>query len=175
MWGGAPFCGARRGGRLRAVAAGLRIAGIALWLGVSMLGCTSEDATDTAVKPVSAVKPPAPKAKLRRLVGTVLIKRAAGDDWSAAVDQMDLYENDKVRTAAGASADVVLMNGSIVMLGEDALIAIAETRPRPGVDRTDVTVFKGRVDAELDDASKKSLSVSTPSATVRAGREIVFQ
>ena len=135
----------------------------------------SEDGTEATVKPVAAVKAMAPKARLGRLVGTVLVKRAAGDDWITAVDRMDLYENDKVRTASGASALVEFANGSFMTLGEDALVAIAETRPRPGVDRTDVTVLKGRVDAELDDASKKSLSVSTPSATVRAGREIVFQ
>jgi hypothetical protein len=170
-----PFCGQRGGGTLRGVASGLRIAGVALWLGAGILGCSSDDATDQGVTPVSAVKPAASKAKLKQLLGTVLVKRAAGDDWIAAGDQMELFENDKVRTAAGASAVLEFSNGTFVTLGEDALIAIAETRPRPGADRTDVTVLKGRLDADLDDAATKSLSVSTPAATVRAGREIVFQ
>lgn len=169
------FSRAGAGARLRGVASGLRIAGLALWLGASALGCAADDATDKGVMPVPAVRLATPKAKLKQLLGTVLVKRAAGDDWIAAVDQMDLYENDKVRTVAGASALVEFANGTFVKLGEDALIAIAETRPRPGTDRTDVTVLKGRVAAELDDTTKKSLSVSTPAATVRAGREIVFQ
>jgi hypothetical protein len=52
---------------------------------------------------------------------------------------------------------------------------VAETRPRPGLERTDLTVLKGRVDAELETPNTQSLSVTTPAATIRAGREIVFQ
>jgi hypothetical protein len=88
---------------------------------------------------------------------------------------MALYENDKVRTPTGARCAIEFSNGSSVELGEDALIGIAETRPRPGQERTDLTILKGKVNAELPDASKQSLTVSTPAATVRAGREIVFQ
>jgi hypothetical protein len=112
---------------------------------------------------------------LRELKGDVKVKRAAGDDWIAAADQMELQENDKVRTAQGAAAQVRFTNGSSVSLGEDALISIAESRPKPGKDLADVTVLKGRVDAELDEAARQSLSVATPAAMVRAGRELVFQ
>jgi hypothetical protein len=88
---------------------------------------------------------------------------------------MELSENDKLRTAQGAAAVVRFSNGSSVSLGEDALISIAESRPKPGKESTDVTVLKGRIDGELDEAARQSLSVSTPSAMVRAGRELVFQ
>lgn len=115
-----------------------------------------------------------PRATLGGLGGSVMIKRAAGDEWVEAVEKMELFENDKIRTAAGARAEVVFANGSHVQLGEEALIGIAETQVRPGQDRTDLTVLQGRVAAELDQASQ-SLSVTTPSATVRAGRELVFQ
>lgn len=117
----------------------------------------------------------APKAQLKQSAGEVSVKRAAGDDWVAAAGATELFENDKVRTAKGANATIRFANGSEVTLGEDALIAIAETRTRPGNDRTDLTVFKGRINAELDTPGSQSLTVSTPSATVRAGREIVFQ
>ena len=80
-----------------------------------------------------------------------------------------------IRTASGASARVQFPNGSLVNLGEDALIGIAETRPRPGQERTDLTVLKGQVDAALETPATQSLSVSTPAATVQAGREIVFR
>ncbi|MFL5321402.1 MAG: FecR domain-containing protein, partial [Myxococcaceae bacterium] len=115
------------------------------------------------------------KAQLKQSNGDVSVKRAAGDDWVAAPELAELFENDKVRTAKGAAAVIRVANGSEVQLGEDALIAIAETRTRPGTDRTDLTVFKGRINAELDAPGSQSLTVSTPSATVRAGREIVFQ
>ena len=115
------------------------------------------------------------KAHLKELSGDVKIKRAAGDDWVSAAEAMELVENDKVRTVKGASAVVQFINGSSVTLGEEALIAIAETRTRPGANRADLTVLQGHVDAELGDPAKQSLSVMTPAATVRAGREIVFQ
>ncbi|MBI3185672.1 MAG: FecR domain-containing protein [Myxococcales bacterium] len=104
-----------------------------------------------------------------------MVKRAAGDDWIPAAQDLELHENDKVRTAAGAAARLDFDNGSVVNVGEDALVSVAETRPRPGLERTDLTVHKGQVDAELDEPAKHSLSVGTPAATVRAGREIVFQ
>jgi hypothetical protein len=124
---------------------------------------------------VPAVPPPVRRAQLKGLQGDVKVKRAAGDEWLPAQEGMALFENDKVRTVAGAGAQVIFVQGSVVNLGADALIGIAETRPRPGEERTDLTVLRGRVDAELEDPSRQSLSVTTPAATVRAGREIVFQ
>jgi hypothetical protein len=88
---------------------------------------------------------------------------------------MDLRENDKVRTAAGASATIDFVSGGTVAVGEDALIAIAETRLRAGLERSDLTVIQGRVDAELPDVQHQSISVQTPNVTVRAGRKIEFQ
>jgi hypothetical protein len=130
--------------------------------------------------PSPAVTPPAVPAPVRRaqlmgLQGSVNVKRAAGDDWMPAQEGMPLFENDKVRTVAGAAAQIVFARGGMVNLGEDALISIAETRPMPGKERSDLTVLRGQVDAELADPTRQSLSVTTPSATVRAGREIVFQ
>ncbi len=138
-----------------------------------LAACTAED---TAPPTAGAAGSPVQKvrATLKQVSGTVMVKRAAGDDWLPARDGIELFENDKVRTAAGATA-LLDFGGSEVEVGEDALVAIAETRPRPGKDRADLTVLKGKIDAELDDASRDSLSVSTPAATVRAGREIVFQ
>ena len=139
--------------------------------------CDSGHSGPDAGARVSAVPAvvPQPRAHLRGLEGGVMIKRAAGDEWVRAQEGQPLYENDKVRTAAGARVLVSFVNGSELSLGESALVGIAETRPLPGRDRTDVTVVRGRVDAELQDPARQSLSVGTPAATVKAGREIVFQ
>lgn len=137
------------------------------------LACTEGEGPfleDAGVSSVELVR-----ARLRDVRGTVMVKRWYGDDWVPAAEGMELYENDKVRTAASAQARIELASGGSVQLAEDALIAIAESQPRPGLDRSDVTVLRGRIDAELHDAKKQSLSVTTPSATIRAGREIVFQ
>ena len=60
-------------------------------------------------------------------------------------------------------------------LAQDTLLGIAETRAAPGRPQADVTVLRGAVDATLDRPANQSLTVGTPAATVRAGREIVFQ
>ena len=78
------------------------------------------------------------------------------------------------RTARGASAQVRCESGPAMTVSEDALVGIAEPRAA-GADPSDITVLKGRIDAELSDPQTHSLVVSTPSAMVRAGREIVFQ
>lgn len=145
-----------------------------LALAVLGVGCPADE-KPTPPAHASALPPPVRRAQLKGLQGDVKVKRAAGDEWLAAQEGIPLYENDKVRTVAGAGAQVVFANGSVVNLGEDALIGIAETRPRPDQERTDLTVLRGRVDAELEDSARQSLSVTTPAATVRAGREIVFQ
>ncbi|WP_342381918.1 FecR family protein [Myxococcus stipitatus] len=147
---------------------------LVLALPASPLGCTAEDAPTVAT--TSTTPPPSPRAHLRGLKGNVQIKRATADEWSTASEGVPLFENDKVRTVAGAGADLVFNgNGSTVHLGGDSLIGIAETRPRPGRQRTDLTVLRGRIDAELEQPSTQSLSVTTPAATIQAGREIVFQ
>ena len=65
--------------------------------------------------------------------------------------------------------------GTVVVVSEDTLLGIAETRAAPGRPQADVTVLRGAVDATLDRPTNQSLTVGTPAATVRAGREIVFQ
>jgi hypothetical protein len=109
------------------------------------------------------------------LSGEVRIKRALGDEWIRALQATELMANDKVRTLRGGSALIEFANGSVVTLGEDALIGVAESILRPGQDRSDLTLVQGRLDAELEAPARQSLSVNTPSVTVRAGREIVFQ
>lgn len=146
---------------------------LALALPALPIGCTAEEKPPAPSVPVARM--PDPRAHLKEVRGDVKLKRATGDEWQSAREGLPLFENDKVRTSAGASARVTFANGSTVNLGEDALIGIAETRPRPGMERTDLTVLKGRVDAALDTPTTQSLSVSTPATTIQAGREIVFR
>jgi len=141
------------------------------WLGLVLLAvnCTGDVAS---LEDAGAAVAP---ARLTHVAGKVLVKRSNGDDWIDAVEAMDLRENDKVRTSAGASATIAFTLGGSVALGEDALIAIAETRFRPGHERTDLTVLQGRVDAKFNE-DNEAISVTTPHGTVRAGRrKIEFQ
>lgn len=154
--------------------------GLFLASAIGVAGCAEEPTASASTPTPELVKPAAslttpPKARLEALSGEVQVKRAAEDDWATGAEAMDLFENDKVRTVSGASVKIVFLNGSHVKVGENALVSIAETQTRPGEDRSDLTVIEGRIDAELPNADKQSLTVTTPAATVRAGREIVFQ
>jgi ferric-dicitrate binding protein FerR (iron transport regulator) len=138
------------------------------------LGCPAEPPPPRAAEAPQAARAQ-PRAVLAGFRGEVTVKRAAGQGWISAQAQMELYPNDKLRTADGASAEVRFPSGTVLTVGSDALVGLAESRAQPGQDDSDVTVLRGRVDADLSDAARESLTVSTPSATVRAGREIVFQ
>ncbi|SEL47646.1 FecR family protein [Stigmatella aurantiaca] len=148
---------------------------MALALSALPAGCSPDGKPQASSPPPPPLRPPTPHAHLKEVKGDVKLKRASGDEWLAAREGLPLFENDKVSTAGGASAHIVFVHGGSVNLAEDALIGIAETRPRPGQGRADVTVLKGKVDATLEAPATQTLSVSTPSATIQAGREIVFQ
>ncbi|HET9158802.1 MAG TPA: FecR domain-containing protein [Myxococcaceae bacterium] len=115
------------------------------------------------------------RATLAEVKGSVSVKRATGDEWQVAVNGTVLYDDDKLRTERGGAAELRFPSGTVVVVSEDTLLGIAETRAAPGRPQTDVTVLRGAVDATLDRPANQSLTVGTPSATVRAGREIVFQ
>ena len=158
------------------MSAALRQLGTMLALALAAGGCTGGDPahSSSSGRPADAdIRKP--RATLATLTGAVTVKRAAGDGWTSAVEGMDLFENDKIRTARGASAQVRFESGSALIISENTLVGIAEPRLRPGGDGSDVTVIKGKIDAELPNPKEQALVVTTPSATVRAGREIVFQ
>lgn len=143
--------------------------GFACLLSLLVFACS--ESTVRAAAPAQGPQ----RAVVRGVNGNVKVKRSSGDVWVDAMNELPLYENDKLSTASGAAAEVVFVNGTSLTVGEDALIAIAETRLPIGRDKTDVTVLKGQINAALKDATRQSLTVSTPTATVRSGREIVFQ
>jgi FecR protein len=151
-----------------------------LWLALAIAApipaCTSEGPGEPAAA-LPAVEDPGPvkRATLEELKGEVTVKRATDDAWQRALEGMPLFDNDKVRTSRNASAQIHFATGSVLAMGDDALVGIAEERPAPSAIGADVTVLRGRIDARLPDPRTQSITVTTPSATVRAGREIVFQ
>ncbi len=152
---------------------------LALAFAAPLSACTSEAPTEptSPAAATTSIEEPAPliRANLEDLRGEVAVKRAAGDAWEPASDGMPLFDSDKIRTSRNASAQIRFATGSVLAMGADALVGIAEERPAPEAVGADVTVLRGRIDARLPDPSTQSITVTTPSATVRAGREIVFQ
>jgi len=159
----------RHAGRIAAVLPAKRsqwVGGV-LALGI-FLGCSSDVPTVAQGRADGSVEAPAQiaRARIQTFSGAVNVKRAAGDDWILAREGMELYENDKVRTSKGASVHVETPNGELSM-GEDALLAIPE-------ERGNVTLLQGHLDAHLD-PTEQTLTIKTPAAEVRAGREIFIQ
>jgi len=139
-----------------------------------LLVCAPACRRDAGAPPPVAPRQPV-RATLARVKGAVSVKRAAGDEWRAATEGTTLYDDDKLRTGSGGSAELRFPSGTVVAVSEDTLLGIAETQAAPGRPQADVTVLRGAVDATLDRPANQSLTVGTPAATVRAGREIVFQ
>ena len=149
---------------------------MSLALALAALSGCRETPVSGPPSPAQQPPPPAARAHLAGLSGEVTVKRAAGDEWLPATEGMALFPNDKVATAARARAQLLFGgNGGTLTLQENALVALTEARAGPGRPPPDVTVLQGRVDAELAHPDKQTLSVDTPSVTVRAGREVVFQ
>ena len=138
-----------------------------------LLVCTPACRRDAKAPPVPTPKQ-AVRATLVQVRGAVSVKRATGDEWQAAVNGTALYDDDKLRTERGGAAELHFPSGTVVAVSEDTLLGI-ETRAAPGRPQADVTVLRGAVDATVDRPANQSLTVGTPAATVRAGREIVFQ
>ena len=71
-----------------------------------------------------------------------------------------------------------LLNIAVQKAGAEPVPVAAEIRgtiANLAGQRSDVTVLRGSVDADLHDVQHQSISVTTPNVTVRAGRKIEFQ
>jgi hypothetical protein len=146
---------------------------LAIFSAIAFISCTRAKDSAQWTEDAGAGPTLTARATLKKVKGTVTVKRLAADDWSTAVEDMVLNDSDKVRTGPGATAQLVFINGSIVGISEDALIGLVPgTTQHPS--HADLTVLQGRVDAQVS-GTEKSLSVSTPTATIHAGREIVFR
>ncbi|HLT29393.1 MAG TPA: FecR domain-containing protein [Myxococcaceae bacterium] len=142
--------------------------------GLSVLGACQD--APAPVPPVTADEPAVPpRGHLSDFTGKVTIKRADADAWIPATRGMALSADDKVATAAQASATITFAGGGTVTLGENALVGLSEPRALHQDRPTDVTVHRGHVEAVLTQPDRQSLSVDTPAAQISAGREVVFQ
>ena len=78
-------------------------------------------------------------ALVQALAGKVDVLRGGGLDWVALADAGGLYEDERVRTAKGAWADLVFEGGSALRVGEETMLSLGGG----------VTVERGGVEGEL--------------------------
>jgi ferric-dicitrate binding protein FerR (iron transport regulator) len=133
------------------------------------LGAAACSAPTPAAPPV-----PARTAALGAVRGDVRLKRPDSADWTAAAPGMPLGPGDRIRTVAGASAEVVLEGGSTLAVSENSLLTL-------GGETAGVRLERGAVDVDWspaappDGGATPGLVVETGAARTRVSREIVFQ
>src|SRR5262249_43935014 len=104
----------------------------------ALLVCAPACRRDAKAPPTPAPKQSV-RATLAQVKGSVSVKRATGDEWQAAVTGTTLYDDDKLRTERGGSAELHFPSGTVVVVAEDTLLGVAETRAPPGRPQTHVT------------------------------------
>lgn len=162
--------GFRRGGILATVAAVLHRAATARRL--ALLAALAAPACSAPPQPAAAA--PARTASLGAVHGDVRLKRADSPEWTAAAPGMPLGPGDRIRTVAGASAEVVLEGGSTLAVSENSLLTL-------GGEQAGVRLEQGAVDVDWspsagpDGGAPAGVVVETGAARTRVSREIVFQ
>jgi ferric-dicitrate binding protein FerR (iron transport regulator) len=106
--------------------------------------------------------------------GDVRLKRPDSAEWVPAAAGTPLGPGDRIRTVAGASAEVVLEGGSTLAVSENSLLSL-------GGEAAGVRLEQGAVDVDWSPAARPDggappdLVVETGAARARVSREIVFQ
>ena len=157
-----------RGGILAAVAEVVHRQGFArrlAFLAALVAACTAPPAPTAA---------PARAATLGAVSGDVRLKRPDSAEWVRAAPGTPLGPGDRIRTVAGASAEVVLEGGSTLAVSENSLLSL-------GGEAAGVRLEQGAVDVDWSPAGRPDggapadLVVETGAARARVSREIVFQ
>jgi hypothetical protein len=124
--------------------------------------------------PPLAAPAPASTAALGPVRGDVRLKRPDSAEWVPAAAGTPLGPGDRIRTVAGASAEVVLEGGSTLAVSENSLLTL-------GGEAAGVRLEQGAVDvnwspaARPDGGAPADFVVETEAARTRVSREIVFQ
>ncbi|HYQ80554.1 MAG TPA: FecR domain-containing protein [Anaeromyxobacteraceae bacterium] len=132
----------------------------------ALAGCTAP--------PTPAPAAPARTAVMGQVSGDVRLKRPDSAEWVTASAGMPLGPGDRIRTVAGASAEVVLEGGSTLAVSENSLLSL-------GGETAGVRLERGAVDVDwspvprADGGAPADLVVETGAARTRVSREIVFQ
>ncbi len=111
-------------------------------------------------------------ARFERIDGTVQVKRAGTLEWITATKAVVLRQNDLVRTASGASAEIHFADGMVFNVRPESLITIEESSQNPlsRQQRTALSIESGEANF-LTAARNSSTTISTPTVRTTADRE----
>lgn len=103
-------------------------------------------------------------AQFLSVEGNVLYQKAASSEWNRADTRTPLLNGDWVKTAAGASAELIFSNGTLYTVGAEALLEIHTTlNPATSKKENSVKMTVGSVEINTADDTSK---VGTPGTEV---------
>lgn len=111
-------------------------------------------------------------ARFERIDGTVQVKRHNELVWITATKAVVLRQNDLVRTASGASAEIHFADGMVFNVRPESLITIEESSQNPlsRQQRTALSIESGEANF-LTPSRNSSTTISTPTVRTTADRE----
>ena len=111
-------------------------------------------------------------ARFERIDGSVQVKRAGTLEWATATKAVVLRQNDLVRTASGASAEIHFADGMVFNVRPESLITIEESSQNPlsRQQRTALSIESGEANF-LTAARNSTTTISTPTVRTTADRE----
>ncbi|MEA2163973.1 MAG: hypothetical protein QOK37_2100 [Thermoanaerobaculia bacterium] len=112
-------------------------------------------------------------AQFLTVEGDVQYQKSSTNDWNAAESRTPLFNGDWVKTAGGASAELIFSNGSLYTIGPNALLEVySQFNATTSRKSNSVQMQVGSVEvATTDDAS----SVRTPGSQVTIDSESTTQ
>jgi hypothetical protein len=125
-------------------------------------------------QPQTVVETPAPAvvtAQLLTIEGNVKVKAVGILEWVTADKSMVLQKGDVVRTAAGSAAEIRFFDGTVVHLRPDSLVTIDTGEDPQQQNRRSSQLHISSGHADFQTPPKAGSSITTPTATTRAGAD----
>jgi hypothetical protein len=109
-------------------------------------------------------------AQLNMIEGNVKVKAVGTLEWVTADKSMVLQRGDVVRTAFGSAAEIRFFDGTVVHLRPESLVTI-DTGEDPSTNRRNSALHISSGKADFQTPVKTGSSITTPTATTRAGAD----
>jgi hypothetical protein len=109
-------------------------------------------------------------AQFISIEGNVKVKAVGTVEWVTADKSMILQRSDVVRTGSGSAAEIRFFDGTVVHLRPESLVTI-DTGEDPSTNRRNSALRISSGKADFQTAVRAGSSISTPTATTRAGAD----
>lgn len=109
-------------------------------------------------------------ARVRSVIGDVSYQKYEGDEWSALRVGAKLHDGYRVKTHTESGTQVALMDGSVISVGENAMVEFTQVKFDKDERVSDVKVLKGNLTFDVQKQKGKSsfkFRTGTATASIR--------